>query len=191
MVEVELTQQLHLLDADRGEHRDRAHAPRRQVRHRERDAAAHAEPDDMDVVDPQRVEQLEHVPGVRPEGVVGDLPLRCAEARKVRHDHAIALRQVRNDGLEVVLTARAAVKEDDDGRAGNLVGARAGIGEPDRAFEDPVSVDRRNLRNRILRSGGRRARARMADDARDGDQNQIDCPEHAGNFSHGAHGTGV
>jgi hypothetical protein len=62
------------------------------------------------------------------------------------------------------------------------------ISQSDRAIEDPVAVHGVNLRKRVAGVDGRRRGAGMADDARDGDEYEVGCPEHAGQFSHGVHG---
>ena len=70
------------------------------------------------VVDPEAVEQLEHVAGVCPERVVRNLALGRAESGRSGTITRWCFAELRHDGREVVLAARAAVKEDDDRRAG-------------------------------------------------------------------------
>ncbi len=81
VVQVIVAEQLELLDTDRGQQHQRANAPGSAVVQAQRDAAAHAESDDVHGTHVQLLEELQDVSGVRPRRVVRAARRRPPESR--------------------------------------------------------------------------------------------------------------
>ncbi len=106
----------------------------------EADPAAPVVGDEIDLVDPQRVEQRDDVGGHRVLGVAVARLVGPAEAAQVGGDHAVARREQGNDVAPLPPVLRPAVEQ----QHGRLVAAGVGHVEPDAVGLDPGVLDARD-----------------------------------------------
>ena len=113
VVERIAAEQLELLDADRGQHRDRRDALALGTDQAQRDPTTHAEAEQMRALDSEAIEPLADVGGVRLDGVVGSVERRGAEAGHVGSEHEAVPGQERSERPEVVGAPGRTVKQHD------------------------------------------------------------------------------
>ena len=167
-----IAEQFQLLHADRGEQGQRRDAPRLQSLDLEPHTSAHAETHDVDAVEPQPIEPLQHVAGVRANRIIRHAARRIAEAGQVRGQHAAPLGERRCHRLELVRAARAAVQQDDRSR-GRCSLAPLAVGDV-HATLATCAVDRAHTDEWTSR---RRFGSRPAHDVRGGEQREVDQRE--------------
>jgi hypothetical protein len=129
VVQVVVAEELVLLDADRGEHRDGCHPVRLEIGKRHSDPAAHAEADEMGAPHPERIEQLADIERVGANGIVGNASGRSTESRQVGRDHPIRAREPFGDVLDFAVAAGTAVEKNH--RSRRYTARRHGIEECD------------------------------------------------------------
>ena len=174
VVDVIVPGQLHFLNTNRGEHRQRPNAVRRRVREIQRDAAAHTESHHVSTLDAELIQELSHVDGVRAEGVVRQGPARVAEPREIGDDDPLVLRQNRRESIEIVLPARAAVNQHNRGRRLTSRRSVVPVCDANATRGQTRAVNRRRDDDAIERARVRGCVTRRPDDERGPEQQSID-----------------